>query len=198
MLLDWYERRRVLRPKGWINLRDDEGRTALHMAANVGHVGCVESLLRKEARADIKDFANKQTALDMAKARKKKAVVDIFEEWFAEEEEEELDAEGNVANDGLTSTQRSKLKKKKLQELEGSKASKAKEKRAEDKDTNELDSEMPKPVWPEVKKVVESKEMLRGLSEITVSRTHPESSARACRAAWTLRCGISRASTGSR
>lgn len=69
-LLDWYERRRELRRKGWIDLKDENGRTALMMAAATGKVDIMHALLLKNAKLELKDF-NKMDARQHAESKKK-------------------------------------------------------------------------------------------------------------------------------
>lgn len=171
-LLDWYQRRYLLRQKGWVNLRDENGRTALMMAASRGHLECIESLINKEANAFMKDKEGR-TARDYAAASKKAEAVALIDEMLRESESEDELLEGEDAADGLTSTQRSKLKKKRFQEMErrGAKDTNAKVQEESDDDDGAV---APPPTWEEVKKVLESIEMLREIHEISVVRQDTE------------------------
>ena len=171
-LLDWYQRRRLLRAKGWLNLRDDEGRTALMLAASRGHLECIEALIDKEANPFMKDREGR-TARDYAVMFKKTEAVKLIDEMLRESESEEELAEGEDAADGLTSTQRSKLKKKRFQEMErrGAKEVAAKAKEESDDDDG---AAAPAPKWDEVKNVLESIEMLREIHEVSIVREAPE------------------------
>eukprot|EP00514_Thraustochytrium_sp_LLF1b_P001044 CAMPEP_0184527910 /NCGR_PEP_ID=MMETSP0198_2-20121128/11491_1 /TAXON_ID=1112570 /ORGANISM="Thraustochytrium sp., Strain LLF1b" /LENGTH=497 /DNA_ID=CAMNT_0026919683 /DNA_START=96 /DNA_END=1589 /DNA_ORIENTATION=+ len=174
-LVDYYERRRELRRKGWIDLVDDNRRTALMMAAASGNVKIVDSLLLKGAATHLKDEDGK-TARDHAVARKKTQVVEAIDEWLRESEDELEDEDGNVINDGLTSTQRSKIKKKQLeaQERRGATAKKNSKAEAEEASDIESDEPGPPPIWSEVANIVESVKMLRPIQELTVIRDEPE------------------------
>ena len=169
-LLDWYERRRELRTKGWIELRDDDGgRTALMLAAGEGNVECVRSLIRYGANIHAKDEQGK-TARDLALARKKQEVVQLIDDTLRPPSEDEAGDEGpdGVA---MTSTQRSKLKKKELKAAEGS-ATKAVDQPASQPSgpvrTDRDKSAVAK--WDEVAKLFESFDMLRAIHEINVSK----------------------------
>lgn len=176
-LLDYYERRRELRRKGWIDIRDDNGRTALMMAAAAGRTDAVYSLLLKDAKLELKDD-NGMSARDHAEKKQKADVLKLFDEWTAESEEEIIeDDDGNVISDGLTSRERSKLKKKMLQEQEGrGKRKNDGSGKAEDdgEETEDDGAPGPTPIWPEVSKVIESVETLRPVHEISVVRDEEE------------------------
>jgi len=174
-LLDYYERRRELRRRGWINIKDDNGRTSLMMAAAAGKVECVKSLLLKEARTDLKDDDG-MTARDHAEKRRKAEVVKMIDDWLAESEEEDLeDEEGNVIGEGLSSRERSKLKKKMLQAQERRGQVAADDLKKPGAEEEEDDGEVgPLPIWPEVQKVVQSVELLQPISEIQIIRDAPE------------------------
>jgi len=166
-LLDWYERRKVLRPKGWIDLRNDEaGRTALHLACSGGHLECVQSLLRYGAILTIKDDAGK-TARDLAVERKKPACVECIDDHLREPESEEevVEADGSV----LTSTQRSKLKKKEREAAERKEKTggEASAQRQVDMTTRRIE---PAPSWDEVAKLCESFDQLRALHDLSSTR----------------------------
>ena len=126
-----------------LDARDDDGRTALMVAANVGAFECVELL--REAGADVgaKDergrdaryYAAAKVAAPGARSQaaraEEKKVVDLLDGKLDEESEEE-EQEEDVPDDGLTSTQRNKLKKKLLREQEnkGAAAAEAQKKAA--------------------------------------------------------------------
>ena len=170
-ILDFYERRRIMRPKGWIDLRDDGGRTALMMAAANGNADCVRLLLFHAPSAE-KAVALKcdrgLTARDYALQRKKKDCLDVIDDAVAPSDDEDDDAGGGAAvpADGLTSTERSRLKKKQLAAAEGEtqqqKLQKARQKRAQASFTDRTDDLQavvkgaPPALWPEAKEVVAS------------------------------------------
>lgn len=168
-LLDWYERRRELRSKGWHNLKDDDsGRTAMMLAAAGGHTLCVESLLNKGANPAMKDEKG-STARDIAVERKKKKVVEAIDD-FLQESDEEVDGDDAVDEDGLTSTQRNKLKKRQMQALEN-------RGNQDDAKTTAVvvkQKKGPAGVWPEIKQIEESVRMLRPQQQITVTRATVE------------------------
>jgi hypothetical protein len=166
-LLDWYERRRELRTKGWIELRDDDGgRTALMLAAGEGQIECVKSLLRYGANIHAKDESGK-TARDIALARKRTEVVEFIDDTLRPPEEDDFGEEGpdGVA---LTSTQRSKLKKKELKAAEGAAVSKQDSSAVSQVRTDRDKSAVP--TWDEVAKLFESFDMLRTIHEVNVSK----------------------------
>mmetsp|Transcript_40733 Transcript_40733/g.65411 ORF Transcript_40733/g.65411 Transcript_40733/m.65411 type:complete len:502 (-) Transcript_40733:34-1539(-) len=171
-LLDYYERRRELRRKGWIDIRDDNGRTALMMACAGGNVEMIESLLIKNAKVHLKDDGG-MTARDHAVKRGKQDAIKVIDDWLRESEDE-VEEDGQVYTDGLTSTQRNKLKKKQLQaqERRGMK-DKAEVEEQVESDGEEL-GPTPTPVWPEIAKIVESIKMLRPIHEISVTRDADE------------------------
>ena len=170
-ILDFYERRRIMRPKGWIDLRDEGGRTALMMAAANGNADCVRLLLFHAPDAE-KAAALKcnrgLTARDYAVQRKKKDVIDVIDEAVAPSDDEDDGADGAAATpaDGLTSTERSRLKKKALAAAEGETAAqklqKLREKRAQASFTDRTDDlqavvkRAPAALWPEAREVVAS------------------------------------------
>ena len=170
-LLDWYERRRELRSKGWIDLKDeDEGRTALMLAAGAGHIDCVKSLIRFGAKLDLKDDQN-LTAKDIAERHKKSAVIALLNEVLNPQVEESEEEETEVSH--LTTTQRNKLKKKELLASEGIK-----------KDTPQPSQsslsklERDKSVtasWDEVNKLFESFDQLRAIHDINISKPDADS-----------------------
>lgn len=192
-LLDWYERRREQRRKGWIDIKDDSGRTALMMAAAAGRADVVDSLMLKEAKYDLKDDEG-MTARDHAVKRNKHEVVKLIDEWLADPEDEVLeDEDGNTVGDGLTARERSKLKKQQLQAAErrGLKSSSAGADDAKEGGAGagagaggagadaggappDDGAKGPRPIWPEVAKVVESVEQLRPIQEVNVVRDEPD------------------------
>ncbi len=175
-LLDWYERRRELRRKGWVNLRDQNGHTALMMAAMQGYVEIMHILLLKNANIHLKDLEG-NTARDLAVARNRTAVVEFIDEWLHESDEEAVNGEGNnIIDSGLTSTQRNKIKKREMMahEQRGVTKSAAVGEDSEEEEEPELSEIGPAPIWPEVAKVVESVEMLRPICEISIQREKPE------------------------
>jgi hypothetical protein len=102
-----------------IDVADEQGRTPLMMAAITGSAKCVDHLLYYGASVTRKSGEG-LTARDYAVKHKKSDVVEVFDEEAAVDDgkgaggpvEEAVDA------DGLTSTQRNKLKKKQLKEAE--------------------------------------------------------------------------------
>uniref|UniRef100_A0A7S3LPC5 Uncharacterized protein n=1 Tax=Aplanochytrium stocchinoi TaxID=215587 RepID=A0A7S3LPC5_9STRA len=176
-LLDWYKRRRLLRQRGWINLTDDEGHTALHLAAARGHLGCIETLIDFEAKTEWKDM-NGKTPRDLAVQNKKTEAVKLIDEMLREPSDDDIDeATGEAYNDGLTSTQRNRLKKKQMQALERRGMKDDDDDGEKEDEEDEDDGEPgPKPIWPEVEKVVESIQNLRELKEISIVREEVDDS----------------------
>jgi len=165
-LLDYFQRRRELRRKGWIDIRDDDGRTCLMMACAMGNEELVESLLDKGAKSDLKDNEG-LTARGHAEKRKKNNIIELLDAWFAESEEE-VDEDGKVFTDGLTSTQRSKLKKRQLEMFER----RGQQVKEEEENVSEEDEAIgPPPQWPEIQKLVEAEKLLRPIHELNVVRT---------------------------
>ncbi|KAH9261006.1 hypothetical protein BASA81_000710 [Batrachochytrium salamandrivorans] len=163
-LLDWYERRRELRSKGWIDLKDEDGRTALMLAAMEGQVECMESLLKFGAKVSFKDDQNK-TWLELAEERKRQKAVEFIHDHLKPAEVEELveEEDGSV----LTSTQRNKLKKRELQ---------AKEEQAK-KDSGMVSTPVLttrdktiKPKWDEVQRLFDSFDELKPIHDVVVNR----------------------------
>eukprot|EP00924_Labyrinthula_sp_SR-Ha-C_P007011 snap_masked-scaffold_8-processed-gene-6.47-mRNA-1 protein AED:1.00 eAED:1.00 QI:0/-1/0/0/-1/1/1/0/513 len=182
VLLDFYERRRILRPRGWINLRDSSGKTALMQACERGLKNCIEVLvLCEKVDLDLKDF-NGQTARDFClhfdakfadtkKNRNKEKMIQFFDNLVnPPESESEDDGELEGENiEGLTSTQKSKLKKKKLKVLERNFGEKEVSLKKKEKETVDVE-EIPEPEMDEVKKVIESIKNLRELKELSIFR----------------------------
>jgi len=112
-MLQILQRQRVLRD--YVDIRDEEGRTPLMFAAANGNVQCVEVLAEFGASVTAK-CEKGNTARDYAVKRSKAKVLEFFDHVSSEEEE----ADPNVAepDDGLTSTQRNKLKKKAMEGAE--------------------------------------------------------------------------------
>mmetsp|Transcript_20758 Transcript_20758/g.65308 ORF Transcript_20758/g.65308 Transcript_20758/m.65308 type:complete len:218 (-) Transcript_20758:1953-2606(-) len=116
-LVRWYERRLSQLRECLEQTDEDSGETCFHMAAKAQNgVKCVEVLLdawltvdktRRDAGLKRKDGGGK-TPYDVATG-KARAVID---EWLREPETESEDEA--VGEDGLTSTQRSKQKKRDL------------------------------------------------------------------------------------
>jgi Leucine-rich repeat (LRR) protein len=195
VLLDWYSRRRELRLKGWIDLLtvDEYARTPLMLAASGGHVECVESLLRAGANPILKDASGK-TALDIAKERNKKQVVEAIMEFFNEGNDNDEGEDGAAAGGGggdddpslqhLTTSQRRKLKKQNLLANErGATATATTTTTAtadvttttttnpttsSEKKSSDERIKFPAPVWAEVIKLCESFDQLRPLHELSV------------------------------
>ena len=207
-ILDFYQRRRILRPKGWIDIKDDEGRTAIMMACMNGHPDCVSHLLFSEANLDLVDDTGKTAKVYAQRGGAKKAAqcLALIEEHLADSSAEEDCGDGEkVPNDGLTSTQRNKLKKRQMMEREGkleegndavvanqggaaAADALARDGGAQAKMEEEVTSG-PAPTWPEVAEVVESVKMLRPLCELTVDRSEDaEGAAAVDPALWYLVC----------
>lgn len=96
-----------------IEVMNEDGFTPLHIAAQKGHLKSVDYLIYYGANQK-KLTPGGKTARDLAADAKKKEVVQYFDEMNAPEVE--VTGEGGEAADadGLTSTQRSRLKKKQL------------------------------------------------------------------------------------
>lgn len=163
-LLDWYERRRELRSKGWIDLKDDDGRTALMLAAMEGQVECMESLLKFGAKVSLKDDQNK-TWLELAEERKRAKAVEFIRDHLKPAEVEELveEEDGSV----LTSTQRNKLKKRELQAKE---EQAKKESGVASAPVLTTRDKTVKPKWDEVQRLFDSFDELKPLHDVVVSR----------------------------
>ena len=187
MLMNFYARAAALREEGWIDCVDEEGRTALMMAAANGDLKSVAVLLSVDEKhfrgggeklLEAQDFDGK-TARDYAVRKQKTNVVEYIDDFLAPEEilEEE---EEMFAADGLTSTQRSKLKKQELAAQEGVAALSEREQAAverkaalQKKEVEQQKALLTKPdaIWPEVIKVEESVQKLKPICELTVVRT---------------------------
>jgi len=103
-MLQILQRQRVLRD--YVDIRDEEGRTPLMFAAANGNVSCVEVLAEFGASQTAK-CEKGNTARDYAVKKGRDKVLEFFDYVSSEEEE----GDEAVPNDGLTSTERSKLKK---------------------------------------------------------------------------------------
>lgn len=184
ILLDWYKRRRILRPKGWINLRTNEGKNALMLACERGNFDICELLIFGDyptLNVNHKDM-NGLTCFDHAKRCERKGFYKKFMDLFKEEESEEetnliLNEKEEEEYKNLTTTQRNKIKKKKLKLLEsGGKVTASsgsgdgeKEKETVNYDLNKLPKS--KDIkWIEIKRIIESIEKLREIKEISIFR----------------------------
>ena len=93
------------------------GMTPLHLAAANGHFGAVKMLVNYNADLNKKDKKGK-TALDYAHMKKKKNIIDLLEIEMGLREDSEEEEEEDVPDDGLSRTQRSKLKRRWVQDCE--------------------------------------------------------------------------------
>ena len=173
-IIQFYERR-VSQLKEALELRDDDGKTPLIMAAELGKRECLRLLLEAGANAHAKDGAGRD-ARAAAVASGKPSIAEWIDDWLRPPSSDE-EEESGAADDGLTSTQRSKLKKQQLLEKEtlgvapaagadgagaaagngggtgaaagggGGAGAAAGEPKLE---RGELAADMPPPVWPEV------------------------------------------------
>jgi ankyrin repeat protein len=64
-----------------VNMQNNNGQTALMLAAGRGRTGSVGLLLNKGGDAFVVDF-NKKTAVDYARSRQRNEVLQIFEKEF--------------------------------------------------------------------------------------------------------------------
>ena len=119
VMLDLFRQKRELEEA--IDVADDEDRTPLMMAAAAGAVKCVEHLLYYKASITRKS-AEGLTARDYAVKFKRTDCVAAFDEEAAALKEAASGggaaAEEAVDADGLTSTQRNRLKKKQLRDAD--------------------------------------------------------------------------------
>jgi len=79
----------LVKKGGSINLRDKEGRTALHLAAYAGQASAVAALLDHKADPEIKENTGGMTALHLAVAQKHGPVVQVLLEKGADPNAEE-------------------------------------------------------------------------------------------------------------
>ena len=180
-MIRWYERR-LSQLRECLELPDDDtGETCFHMAASAqgnGAAKCVHLLLdawgsvdkqRKDAGWKRKDGRGK-TVYDVATS-KSRAIID---EWMVEPETESEDEA--VAEDGLTKTQRSKLKKRELEAKERAGSvlppppPSSQEETAVDVERGEFKEGTPAPQWPEVEKWAQSVRDLKPICELTIGR----------------------------
>jgi len=179
-MVRWYERRLSQLRECLEQVDEDRGRTPLHLAAaNMGGLKCCAELLdawltvdkeRRDAGLRKKDRAGK-TPYDVATGKAKA----MFDEWLREPETESEDEA--VGEDGLTSTQRSKAKKKALLEKERAGATAAAAPpppgaaaEAAAVERGEFKSGRPDAVWPEVEKWAQSVKDLKPVCEVAVVR----------------------------
>ena len=186
MLCDFYARAPALREKGWIDAKDESGRTALMLAAALGHEACVDVLLDVEpkhfrgggfALLEMQDNSGKDARAHAVAAQAKgvrSGVVELIDDFLRPEEEEteesmfELQRKMGVDETGATATVRSKLKKQELREQEGDfelerarsreAAAAARKEDAAMSEAARAEAAKVKPAatWPEVIKVEES------------------------------------------
>jgi Leucine rich repeat/Ankyrin repeats (3 copies) len=100
-----------------IDVEDGDGKTALMLACEVGAVKCVDHLIYYKASLKKKSNEGK-TARDYAVMNRKNDVVELIDEELNGGKELPSDQVEEVDADGLTSTQRSKLKKKAMMDAE--------------------------------------------------------------------------------
>ncbi len=115
-MLDILRQRRELATA--IDVTDEEGRTPLMLAASRGFLKTVDYLVYYGANVAKKCHAGK-TALDYAIAAHKDEVVQYFRDMNEADEDDSSAAaatDAAVDADGLSSTQRSRLKRKELAE----------------------------------------------------------------------------------
>jgi Leucine-rich repeat (LRR) protein len=98
-----------------IEVMNEDGLTPLHIAAQKGHVKSVDYLIYYGANQK-KLTPEGKTARDLAADAKRKDVVQYFDDMNAPEVEIQGEGGESADADGLTSTQRSRLKKKQLAE----------------------------------------------------------------------------------
>ena len=116
LMLDIFRQQRAI--KDAVDVADDDGRTPLMWAAAAGHTKCVDHLLYYGASLAAKSEEG-LTARDYAIKFKRKEVLEFLDDDGPDEEEGAGGAGGEAVDaDGLTSTQRSKMKKKQMREAE--------------------------------------------------------------------------------
>ena len=115
LMLDIFRQQRSV--KEAVDVPDDEGRTPLMYAAAAGHVKCVDHLLYYQASLTAKSDEG-LTARDYAVKYKRKDVIAYLDDDGKDDEDDDGAAGDAVDADGLTSTQRNKLKKKQMKEAE--------------------------------------------------------------------------------
>ena len=196
-MVRWYERRagELRTCVSQVTGEPLQRRTALHLAAKAGHAGCVRLLLDAAASVDRDgSFAARQLALrdgtgktprELSVEAGKDAVTEAIDDFTYEESDDEDGGEGGEgsAEDALTSTQISRLKKLALREQEtgtragGGAAAAEAEAAAEGgqqgprkEERGELPTEMPPPHWPEVTAWAESIKLLRPICELKIER----------------------------
>eukprot|EP01060_Flectonema_neradi_P013722 TRINITY_DN2044_c5_g1_i1.p1 TRINITY_DN2044_c5_g1~~TRINITY_DN2044_c5_g1_i1.p1 ORF type:complete len:510 (+),score=129.63 TRINITY_DN2044_c5_g1_i1:82-1611(+) len=200
MLIDFYARSKENRPSGWVECTDENGKTALMMAAEEGSVKCVDFLLdaqpqgRGENRGvnaptlgpellKQKDRTGK-TAFDYAKNNRRKDVVSLIEDFLRPPSEDEAVADDP---DGISSTQKSKAKKRALaaqsggdmlsqhKEQDAAHLKKVEEERAATAAAEAIQKRDRPPVWPEIAKVDSTADKSSKICEVSVIRDSPGS-----------------------
>ena len=197
MLIDFYSRNSALREAGWLECKDEQGRTALMYAAEQGQSKCVDHILdaRPMGRGDRKDINDHsyalhlvsqkdgrgKTALDYATKNKRTEVIEMLEEFInpPKEPTEEEKAKNNP--EGISSTQMSKQKKRALLEQCGGDSmekSKEQEKIFEQRVKQENDAQKTADaiksrtaIWKEIQKVDSQAEKTSKICELTITRT---------------------------
>ena len=177
-MIRWYERR-LAQLRECLELTDDDtGETCFHMAAQAPNgQKCVSQLLdawlsvdkqRKDAGIKKKDHRGR-TVYDVA-TPKARAIID---DWLVEPETESEDEDELV--DGLTKTQRSKLKKRELEAKERAGSvmpppPPTVQEETEGVERGEFKEGRPDETWPEVGKWAQSVRDLKPICELTISR----------------------------
>ena len=187
MLCDFYARAPALREKGWIDCKDESGRTALMLACSLGHDQCVDVILEIEpkhfrgggfALLEAKDNAGRDARAHAeagAKIREKSAgcnaCLEVIEDFIRPEEEMteesmfELEKKMGVDMEtGATATVRSKQKKQELRAAEGDfelERAKTREAAAEARKADEAASEAARVVASKTKPVAVWPEVLQ-------------------------------------
>lgn len=117
LMLDIFRQQRCV--KEVVDVADDDGRTPLMYAAAAGHPKCVDHLVYYGASLTAKSEEG-MTARDYAVKFKRHEVVEYFDDDGKDDDDGAGGGAGDEAvdADGLTSTQRSKLKKKQMKEAE--------------------------------------------------------------------------------
>eukprot|EP00755_Sulcionema_specki_P010576 Sspe_Gene.7006::Locus_2354_Transcript_2_2_Confidence_0.667_Length_1721::g.7006::m.7006/K19613/SHOC2, SUR8; leucine-rich repeat protein SHOC2 len=193
MLIDFYARQPLLRERGWVECCDNDGKTALMMAAEQGNEQMLDALLEAQplgrGERSIGPLGHKLleqkckkgwTARDYAVKNKKQNVVEYIDEWLKPPEEAE--EQGAATSGGLSSTQQSKLKKRALLaavgdttieeriQKEKEREELAKQQREEEEKAEKARKERGPPAWPEVEKVESTIGFSSKVCEVTIIR----------------------------
>eukprot|EP01064_Diplonema_japonicum_P012119 TRINITY_DN1958_c0_g1_i1.p1 TRINITY_DN1958_c0_g1~~TRINITY_DN1958_c0_g1_i1.p1 ORF type:complete len:505 (+),score=229.52 TRINITY_DN1958_c0_g1_i1:39-1553(+) len=192
-LIDFYARAPALREHGWVECQDEDGKSALMYACESGSLKSVDFLLdaqpqgRGERRGvnapTMADQLLKQkdkkgkTAYDHAKLRKRDKIIEYIDDYLAPPEEVE-EVEKNA--DGISSTQKSKQKKRAMLAQSGGDAL---EKHLEEEKAHNIRLEAEKaadnaveniknrkPVWVEIEKVDKQADNSSKICELNIVR----------------------------